>query len=217
MNLYFKSAVVLSSLFIVGQANAASISYDLTYSNDLANGATYATVVIDDQGTVGDVNFTVTVNAAAFPAPLALPDNFGMQTFSFNYDSALDAPVGNIGASNIVDIDPTSWGISDDKGAGGGFGNFEFEAKADGGNDRTQVLTFSISGVAGDTVNSYAVGYTPESDAYFASHIAGYDDGVSGNTSGKFASVVPVPAAVWLLGSALGMLGWMCRRSSAVS
>ena len=30
-------------------------------------------------------------------------------------------------------------------------------------------------------------------------------------------SVVPVPAAVWLFGSALGMLGWMRRRSSAVS
>jgi hypothetical protein len=30
-------------------------------------------------------------------------------------------------------------------------------------------------------------------------------------------SVVPVPAAVWLFGSALGMLGWLRRRSSAVS
>jgi len=30
-------------------------------------------------------------------------------------------------------------------------------------------------------------------------------------------SVVPVPAAVWLFGSALGMLGWMRRRSSAVA
>jgi len=27
-------------------------------------------------------------------------------------------------------------------------------------------------------------------------------------------SVVPVPAAVWLFGSALGMLGWMRRRAA---
>jgi hypothetical protein len=216
VNLYSKSAVALSALFIVGQASAASMSYDLTLSNDLADGFTYATVTIDDEGSANDVNFTVTVNAAAFPGPLALPDNFGMQTFSFNYDSALDLPLGNIDNSNIVDVDPGSWEIKNDKNAGGDFGKFDFQATGKG-NSRTQVLTFSISGVEDDTISSYAIGYTPESEAYFASHIAGYGDSVSGNTSGKFASAVPVPAAVWLFGSALGMHGWMRRRSSAVS
>ena len=104
-------------------------------------------------------------------------------------------------------------GLHGRENAGGGFGKFDFQATGIG-SSRTQVLTFSIAGVVGDDVNSYAIGYTPESEAYFASHIAGYDDGVSGNTSGKFASAVPVPAAVWLFGSALGMLGWMRRRSS---
>ena len=194
-----------------GTAHSASVSYDLTYSNDLANGPTYATVVIDDEGVTGDINFTVSVNAAAFPAPLALPDNFGMQTFSFNYDDALDLPVGNISASNIVDIDPGAWSIKEDKNVGGGFGNFEFQAKADKGNSRAQLLTFTITGVVGDNVESYAIGYNEGDDAYFASHIAGYTD-PDGSTSGQFASVVPIPAAVWLFGSALGGLGWMRRK-----
>jgi hypothetical protein len=205
------AGIAVTGLLLAGISNAASVSYDLTYSNDLDNGPTYATVQIDDNGAVGDINFTVTVNAAAFPAPLALPDNFGMQTFSFNYDSALDLPVGNISTDNIVDIDPGSWTLKEDKNAGGGFGNFEFQATGKG-NSRTQVLTFSISLVSGDTIDSYAIGYNPGDEAYFASHIAGYDDALSGNTSGMFASVVPIPAAVWLFGSALGFLGWMRRK-----
>ena len=173
----------------------------------------YSQIILNTSPNTATCNFTVTVNVAAFPTPLS---NFGMQTFSFNYDNALDLPVGNISSSNIVDVDPSSWTIDNDKNAGGGFGKFDFQATGSG-SSRTQVLTFSIAGVVGDDINSYAIGYTPESEAYFATHIAGYDDGLSGNTSGKFASVVPVPAAVWLFGSALGMLGWMRRRSSVVS
>jgi hypothetical protein len=214
MNLITRCAwIAYIGLFLTGAANATSVAYDLTYSNDLANGATYATVVIDDEGAAGDINFTVTVNAAAFPEPLALPDNFGMQTFSFNYDSALDVPAGNINVSKIVNIDPGSWEISEDKNAGGGFGKFEFEAKADRGNSRTQVLTFTMSGVENDTIESYAIGYNPGDTAYFASHIAGYSD-TDGSSSGKFASVVPIPAAAWLFGSALAGLGWMRRKQT---
>jgi hypothetical protein len=149
---------------------------------------------------------------------MPLAENFGMQTFSFNYDPALDLPVGNINKDSIVNVDPGSWSIKEDKNAGGGFGKFDFQT-AGNGSSRTLVLTFSIENVVGDTVNSYALGNAEGTGEFFAAHIADYADWESDNTSGQFAgsTPVPIPAAVWLFGSALGMLGWMRRRSSAVS
>jgi hypothetical protein len=215
MNLFSKSAVALFALFIAGQASAASVSYYLDQSNDLPDGDNYAQVTISD-GAAGNIDFRVEVLSSAFPMPLG--ENFGMQTFSFNYDPALDDPAGSISADSIVDVDPTSWAIKENKNAGGGFGKFDFQTTGNG-DSRTLVLTFSIAGVVGDTVNSYALGSADDSGEFFAAHIADYDDWVTDNTSGQFAgsAAVPVPAAVWLFGSALGMLGWMRRRSSAVS
>jgi hypothetical protein len=49
-----------------------------------------------------------------------------------------------------------------------------------------------------------------------------YEDFLNGGTSVadisnvRAFSTVPVPAAVWLFGSGLGMLGWMRRRKTAV-
>jgi len=186
-------------------AKAASVSYFLDQSNDLPNGTNYAIVTIED-GVGGDIDFTVEVIESAFPTPLS---NFGMQAFFFNYDQSL-----NVDMANIVDVDPASWDIREDKNAGGGFGKFEFQAMGNG-STRTSVLTFSITGVSGDTVDSYAIGRADDTDEFFAAHIAGYDDGVSGSTSGKFAgsTVVPVPAAVWLMGSGLLALAGLRRKA----
>ena len=215
MNLFSKSAVALFALFIAGQASAASVSYYLDQSNDLPDGDNYAQVTISD-GVDGNIDFRVEVLSNAFPMPLG--ENFGMQTFSFNYDPALDVPDGNISKDSIVNVDPSSWSIKEDKNAGGGFGKFDFQTMGDG-SSRTLVLTFSIAGVDGDTVNSYALGNADGTGEFFAAHIADYDDWATDNTSGQFAgsTPVPVPAAVWLFGSALGMLGWVRRRKTAVT
>jgi len=204
MNFFSRAALAAIALFVAGQASAASISYFLDESNDLAGGVNYAQVTISD-GIGGNIDFKVEVIQSAFPSPLT---NFGMQAFFFNYDQSL-----TVSKTNIVNIDPASWAILEDKNAGGGFGKFQLEA-AGSGSTRTSLLTFSISGVSGDTVNSYALG-NAEMGEFFAAHIAGYDASVSGNTSGKFAgsTAVPVPAAVWLFGSALGMLAWSRRRA----
>ncbi len=207
MAIFSRATLVAIALFLAGQANAASVIYALDQSNDLADGPIYGTVTISD-GLDGDIDFSVEIIQSAFPSPLS---NFGMQAFYFNHNAAL-----TVSEANIININPDSWAINEDMNAGGGFGKFEFIATGSG-STRTSLLTFSISGVAGDTITDYATGYADDMGEYFAAHIAGYDDSLSGNTSGKFAgsTVVPVPAAVWLFGSALGMLAWLRRRSAS--
>ena len=201
--------LALPLLLIGAQAQAASISFYLDQSNALPNGVNYAQVTISDSTTtVGDIDFSVQVINSAFTVS---GSNFGMQNFSFNYDTAL-----TVVPANITGITPAAWTISQDTNAGGGFGKFEFQL-AGTGSTRTSLLNFSISGVAGDSINDYAIGSTlnPSSGNFFAAHIAGFDmtDGV---TSAQFSgsSPVPVPAAVWLFGSGLlGLVGVARRRS----
>jgi len=198
---------ILPMIFVATQTSAASISYYLDQSNDLPNGINYAQVTISD-GIGGNIDFSVDVIESAFSvSPSA---NFGMQTFSFNYDKAL-----TINSSNIQDIVP-SWAISQDANAGGSFGKFEFQLSGTG-SSRTSLLSFSITGVSNDTVNSYAIGSTlnPSSGEFFAAHIAGFDE-TDGVTSAQFAgsTVVPVPAALWLFGSGLLGLVAVSRRKA---
>jgi len=83
---------------------------------------------------------------------------------------------------------------------------------------RLEVLMFSISGVEGDTIYSYALGSTLRSSSgeYFAAHVAGFSDDPYGVSSGKFAgsTLVPVPPAALLFMSALAALGWRKRRTA---
>lgn len=196
------SAAALVAALAGGSANAATVSYYLDQSNALPDGVNYAQVTISD-GLGGDIDFTVDVILSAFSVSSGA--NFGMQTFSFNYDASL-----SVSSANIMAIDPASWNISQNANAGGGFGKFDFEL-AGTGSSRTETLSFSISGVSDDTVYDYAVasGLMPSSGDFFAAHIAGFDT-TNGVTSAQFAgsTAVPVPAALWLFGTGLiGLLG----------
>jgi len=204
-----KKIIKCSTLSIAlagSHAGAASISYYLDQSNELPEGINYAQVTISD-GLSGDIDFSVEVLSSAFD--VSADANFGLQAFAFNYDNAL-----TVDAANIVNLDPSSWTISQDANAGGGFGKFDFQVSGTG-NARTELLGFSVSGVAGDTVNSYALGSTlnPASGEFFAAHIAGFDL-TNGVTSAQFAgsTPVPVPAALWLFGSGLVGLAGLARR-----
>jgi len=200
---------LLLGLCFSASAQADSISFFLDQSDTLDDGINYLQVTVSD-GAAGDIDFSVAVLSDAFDT--AGTSNFGMQTFSFNYDASL-----SISAANIVNVDPSSWNIVEDKNAGGGFGKFEFQLKGNG-STRTELLTFSISGVSGDTVYDYALGATATSE-FFAAHVAGFNT-TNGVTSAQFAgstpAVVPVPAAVWLFGSGLLALSGVARRRRAI-
>ena len=193
------------------QTNAATISYYLDQSNALLDGVNYAQVTISDSTTtIGDIDFSVEVLASAFTVS---GSNFGMQNFSFNYDPSL-----SIDTSNIIETSLLAWTVSEGANAGGGFGKFGFQLSGNG-SSRTELLSFSITGVTDDTVNSYAMGSTlkPAAIEFFAAHIAGFDT-TDGVTSAQFAgsSPVPVPAAAWLFGSGLlGLVGVASRRKKA--
>jgi len=198
----------LLSFFAASQANAASISFYLDQSNDLLDGVNYAEVTISDSTSVsGDIDFEVELLALAFTVSGM---NFGMQDFLFNVDDMV-----SLQAENIINLSQSEWKIAQNKNGGGGFGKYDFKLFGNG-RSRTEMLTFSISGITGDTIYSYATGSSlnPDADEFFSTHIAGFDL-VDGVTSAKFAgstSVVPVPASAWLLISGLLGLITVARR-----
>ena len=188
--------------------SAATVSYFLNLSNALPDGANYLNVTISDSTTaLGDIDFRVDVIGDSFPAA---GGNFGMDKFLFNYDEEL-----SLTASNITGIN-AGWRVNSDRNAGGGFDRYAFELKGNGAT-RTSLLTFTISGVSGDTPFSYASGadYLHNgSTEFFAAHIGGFDTYPYGSSSAWLAgsTAVPVPAALWLFGSGLIGLVAVARR-----
>ncbi len=197
-------ALAALALNAAGAANAASISYYMNQSNtegSWPDGINYLQVTISDSiSNPGDIEILVT------PLPsltVSAGTNFGIQAFGFNSTQALTA-------ANI--IDPAGW--STGSGNLDGFG--AYQVREDGtGSNRQNPLALRITGISGDVVADYAVAGAggAQGTYYFAAHVAGMTP-VAGQTSAYFGgnTVVPVPAAAWLLGSAIAGLGWVRRR-----
>ncbi len=210
-----KTVLAMAALMatVTGSVHASTVSYFLDQTNSayLADGTNYAKVTISDEGVAGNIDFSVEVNESEFT--FTNPDAFGMQSFGFNYNTE-KASLASISASNIDNLNPATWTISQDKGGFGDFGKFEFKL-AGKGHQRTSLLTFSITGIDGDSIEDYAIGNMADPKAYFAAHIAGYEIDGESETSAMFGTVVPVPAAAWLFGSGLIGLVGVARRSAS--
>ncbi len=190
---------------VAGSANAASVSYYMDQSNTegtWADGVNYLLVTISDSvSNPGDIEFLVTPLATL---TTSAGSNFGIQRFGFNTTGAGNA----LTAANI--IDPAGWSTS--SGNLDGFGSFEVREDGTGSN-RQNPLFFRITGIAGDTIFDYAVNGLggAQGTYFFAAHVAGMNVGPGSAYFGG-STLVPVPAAVWLFGSALGLLGGVTRR-----
>ncbi|MEZ5562076.1 MAG: VPLPA-CTERM sorting domain-containing protein [Gammaproteobacteria bacterium] len=194
-------------LLAAGSANAASASWYLDQSNTegtWADGVNYLLVTISDSlSNPGDIEFLVTPLATLTSSA---GSNFGIQRFGFNTTGAGNA----LTAANI--IDPAGWSTS--SGNLDGFGSFEVSEDGNG-NNRQNPLFFRITGIAGDTIYDYAVNGPggAQGTYFFAAHVAGMTVGPGSAYFGG-STVVPVPAAVWLFGSALGLMGFARRQRS---
>jgi hypothetical protein len=205
---------IIFSLLLLGTfsmtAQAASVSYIMNLSNALTEPVPYLEVTINDDS--DNVNFTVTLLSAL----TSIADtNFGITSFGFNSILAFEGTIDG----------PSNWGFSLDKNRGG-FGRFDLLLEGTGSTRQNPTLEFDIT-ATGDSVASYYAlsSGNGANNTYFVAHVGGFESqgkDSNGNdiTSAWFgggtpyeASVVPVPAAIWLFGTALiGFVG-MSRRT----
>jgi hypothetical protein len=221
-----------ASLLFAGAVNAAGVSVGpaasifLNQSDqpNLPGGVNYLQVDIWD-GANGAIDFVVRplqplsglVNGSS-------STNYGIDSFAFNF--------GNSGATaaNIV-MTGKFWEVSNEK-VFNGFGEFDAILVGDTQRKKTE-LQFSIVGVEGDIALDYlstlsrgnapngnfliGAGFARDAalDAPFASNVQLPGDVVTNRA--RFAggsAAVPIPAAVWLLGSGLSFLAFFGRKNA---
>jgi len=196
-----KSAIFLAGVMIAASgANAASVTYGLNIANvgttDPAQ--TYVAVTIAD-GTglhAGDIKFTVDANNSLFDTTPFTDtegvyqtfENFGIQSFGFNVDG-LYATSGGLDFSGLTIEYPDNaspgygeWEVVSNTNQDG-FGNFDRVVR-DGGSSRKDPLMFWISGVDGDTIDTYSTASQGSgnnaADYWFAAHVTDYNTGEYG-------------------------------------
>ena len=220
-------APLLATLLIAATpAQAASVSYFLDQSNRLVDGPNYLQVTIAD-GLDGAIDFTVEVLE---PLLNIAGSNFGIQSFYFNFGAT------DFDEAEITGL-PHGWKKPRLNRRADGFGRFDVKL-AGKGNARVDTLTFSIEGIDGDSVLTYAsdLSYRRASQGQqlFAAHVAGFLSEACGNgynsskskgksggwngctevTSAFFggSTAVPLPGAAWFLGTAFVAAALRARR-----
>jgi hypothetical protein len=189
------------SLFAGQQAHAAT--FFLNQSNELADNVNYAQVDVTESA--GNLNFLVTALA---------PTNWKFSNFYFN----LDGTVGTVSLTGK----PSGWNPDNGKNVSQ-FGVFSNGLKGTGSSLKS---TFSF--IADSTVDLSLANLIANAEGWiFAAHVQCSERGgnvcnsVGGDLSHHIAgpggdvSNVPLPAAVWLFGSAMAGLGTLARRKQA--
>lgn len=192
-------AALLFSVLSVQQAQAAT--FYLNQSNTLTDGVNYAQVDVTENG--GNLDFVVQALS---------PANWSIQKFFFNLD------VSDITVSGL----PSSWSYNSTNQNVSVLGIFSDSTNANQGNQSVLSLAFTVDGVSNLSLANLVAN---SSGWIFAAHqlcqgSVASCQGITDITSHFIAgpgqvSNVPVPAAVWLFGSALAGLGTVTRRKPA--
>lgn len=187
--------LLVAALLIVTRTQAATVQYMLDQSNTLEDDIDYLLVTISDSQP-GQLDFLVETQSALSDIS---GSNFGIASFGFN----LDAGVGLTSDDFLL---PDKWKVQFSKGMSEA-GKFDVRIMGTG-QTRQDPLQFSVLGLE---IEDIIPG--------FASHTAGFKE--AGPVSSAFfhgdrlVSAVPVPAAFWLFGSGMLLLGRVAVRRRA--
>lgn len=197
-------SILVFTLLLVSRAEAATVQYMLDQSNALADDIDYLLVTISDNQP-GQLDFIVESQSALTDIA---GDNFGIASFGFNLDSS-------IVLSSDDFLLPEKWKVQFNKGMSEA-GKFDVRLLGTG-QARQDPLQFSILGLGLENINpgfaSHVAGFEMEY-CDIEGHHHGYKKGISSAFfyGDRVVSAVPVPAALWLFGSGMLLLGGVARR-----
>jgi hypothetical protein len=217
----FTGIIAIIALSISGVVSAASIQfdYDISFGQTAPDGASpWMTAVFEDGGSSGIVDLTITVGTVGIA---------DVDEIYFNLNPLLNATQLQI--SRTGGTGPTNAAIN--KAGGWNLGTNAFQADGDGIYDlwlelppppgqqaerfsAGETLVFAISGIGSLTADDFNYLAEPgggNGPFYTAAHVLS----TGGGGSSDWIAAVPIPAAVWLFGSGLGLLGWFRRRQTA--
>jgi hypothetical protein len=180
------------TLLVASRAEAATVQYMLDQSNTLDDDIDYLLVTITDNQP-GQLDFLVEIQTSLTQIA---GGNFGIASFGFNLDGVAGLSIDDF-------LVPDKWKVQFSKGMSEA-GKFDVRIMGTG-QTRQDPLQFSVLGLS-----------LEEIIPGFASHTAGFKG--EGNISSAFiygdrlVSAVPVPAAFWLFGSGILLLGRVATR-----
>ena len=196
---------LIAALLGISRAEAASVQYMLDQSNALEDGVDYLMVTISDDQP-GQLDFLVETQPALKEIA---GNNFGIASFGFNLVPEVELSRHNKDKLLL----PEKWRVRFKKGMGEA-GKFDVRLMGTG-QTRQDPLQFSVLDLGLEDI-------IPG----FASHVAGFElehcglEGKQCISSAFFygdrqVSEVPVPAAFWLFGSGMLLLGRIATRRRA--
>ena len=186
------------ALLMAGGAHDASVSFDFSFENDGdLFASSFWTVTVSDEVT-DQLSFQVSANTAV------LGSGADVEQFGFNLDFAIAVTL--VSGTNSATL-------SQDDQVKGRNSDFDFVVDFGQGQPFFASVEFVIEGTGLDLaafLNSPVSTQNNKPDAQFMAHIQ--STSTPGNSE-SIGGVVPIPAAAWLFGSALGLLGWLRRRA----